>query len=123
MSKGLPKKEDNFSAWYNELVKKADLAENSSDDGIFASSGTFSVVCPYEINQGARMVISEDEPSNTLNLAKGSQVPNDIENLVGLLHKTMPKELFDPSNHAIDTTYLAPRESIPNFLLWPIVKL
>ena len=28
MSKGLPQRTDNFSAWYNELVKKADLAEN-----------------------------------------------------------------------------------------------
>jgi prolyl-tRNA synthetase len=33
MSKGLPKREENFSSWYNELVKKADLAENSSVRG------------------------------------------------------------------------------------------
>ena len=33
MSKGLPNKEDDFSAWYNEIVKKADLAENSSVRG------------------------------------------------------------------------------------------
>ncbi len=29
MSKGLPKRSEDYSAWYNELVKKADLAENS----------------------------------------------------------------------------------------------
>lgn len=29
MSKGLPKRAEDYSAWYNELVKKADLAENS----------------------------------------------------------------------------------------------
>jgi prolyl-tRNA synthetase len=29
MSKGLPKRSDDYSAWYNELVKKAGLAENS----------------------------------------------------------------------------------------------
>jgi prolyl-tRNA synthetase len=29
MSKGLPKRSDDYSAWYNELVKRADLAENS----------------------------------------------------------------------------------------------
>jgi len=29
MSKGLPKRSDDYSLWYNELVKKADLAENS----------------------------------------------------------------------------------------------
>ena len=29
MSKGLPKMDEDYSSWYNELVKKADLAENS----------------------------------------------------------------------------------------------
>jgi len=29
MSKGLPKRDEDYSLWYNELVKRADLAENS----------------------------------------------------------------------------------------------
>ncbi len=29
MSKGLPKRSEDYSLWYNELVKKADMAENS----------------------------------------------------------------------------------------------
>jgi len=33
MSKGLPKRADDYSAWYNELVKRADLAENSAVRG------------------------------------------------------------------------------------------
>lgn len=33
MSKGLPTREEDYSAWYNELVKKADLAENSAVRG------------------------------------------------------------------------------------------
>lgn len=33
MSKGLPNRSDDYSAWYNELVKKADLAENSAVRG------------------------------------------------------------------------------------------
>ncbi len=33
MSKGLPLRSSNFSAWYNDLVKKADLAENSAVRG------------------------------------------------------------------------------------------
>lgn len=33
MSKGLPKRAEDYSAWYNELVKKADLAENSAVRG------------------------------------------------------------------------------------------
>ena len=29
MGKGITKRSEDYSAWYNELVKKADLAENS----------------------------------------------------------------------------------------------
>ncbi|NJN28361.1 MAG: proline--tRNA ligase [Cyclobacteriaceae bacterium] len=33
MSKALPKREEDYSAWYNELVKRAELAENSAVRG------------------------------------------------------------------------------------------
>jgi len=33
MAKGLPKRSEDYSLWYNELVKKADLAENSAVRG------------------------------------------------------------------------------------------
>ena len=33
MSKGLPKRSEDYSLWYNELVKKAGLAENSAVRG------------------------------------------------------------------------------------------
>ena len=33
MAKGITKRSENYSAWYNELVKKADLAENSAVRG------------------------------------------------------------------------------------------
>ena len=33
MSKGLPKRLENYSEWYNEIVKRADLAENSAVRG------------------------------------------------------------------------------------------
>lgn len=33
MSKGLPKRSEDYSLWYNELVKRADLAENSDVRG------------------------------------------------------------------------------------------
>ncbi len=33
MAKGLPSRSEDYSAWYNELVKKADLAENSDVRG------------------------------------------------------------------------------------------
>ena len=54
MSKGLPKKEDNFSAWYNELVKKADLAENSSVRGCM-------VIKPYGFSIWEKMQSKLDE--------------------------------------------------------------
>ncbi|HRW62690.1 MAG TPA: proline--tRNA ligase, partial [Bacteroidales bacterium] len=33
MSKGITKREENYSQWYNELVVRADLAENSAVRG------------------------------------------------------------------------------------------
>lgn len=33
MAKGLPKRSENYSEWYNEIVKRADLAENSAVRG------------------------------------------------------------------------------------------
>ncbi len=33
MAKGITKREDNYSEWYNEIVKRADLAENSAVRG------------------------------------------------------------------------------------------
>jgi len=33
MSKGLPKRSENYSEWYNEIIKRADLAENSAVRG------------------------------------------------------------------------------------------
>ncbi len=70
----------------------------------FDASGTFTIKCKYTINQGARMVM--DLEDHVLELARGSVVPKDVEGLVGLLHRAIPKEMFDPSDHAMDTTYL-----------------
>ena len=79
-----------------------DLAEHTSS--IFDATGTFSVQCTYKINQGARMITDLQE--HILQPSRGSKIPQDIPSLVGLLHRAMPKELFDPSEHAMDTTYL-----------------
>lgn len=79
-----------------------DLAED--EDFVFDSTGSFSAVCSYSINQGARMVVDLEE--HVLKPARGSKIPKDVQGLVGRLHRAMPKEMFDPNNHAIDTTYL-----------------
>jgi hypothetical protein len=78
-----------------------DLAE---DGPTFESTGTFSVKCSYQINQGSRMVMELED--HVLSPARGSKLPQDVPALVGLLHRIMPKELFDPNDHAMDTTYL-----------------
>jgi hypothetical protein len=76
----------------------------AQDGSTFDTSGKFTIQCTYSINQGARMVLSLED--HVLELAKGSVVPKDVEGLVGLLHRAIPKEMFDPNNHAMDTTYL-----------------
>lgn len=78
--------------------------DHAEEGQIFDVSGTFTVKCSYEINQGSRMVLGLDD--HVLELAKGSAVPKDVQGLVGLLHRGMPKEMFDPNDHAIDTTYV-----------------
>ena len=84
-----------------------DLAEDGGDtnNNNFDATGTFSVVSQYQINQGARMVLL-DEPNHILEPARGSKIPKDVPALVGMLHRAMPKELFDANEHAMDTTYL-----------------
>ena len=46
MSKGLPKRSENFSEWYNEIVKRAGLAENSA----VRVAGTERVGTPFLSN-------------------------------------------------------------------------
>lgn len=77
-----------------------DLAQ----DGIFDATGIFEAKCSYSINQGARMIMKLED--HLLKPARGSKIPRDVPALVGLLHRAMPTELFDPNEHAMDTTYL-----------------
>lgn len=78
------------------------LAEQ--EDSAFDCTGSFSVQCTYEISQGSRMATELEQ--HLLEPARGSKIPSDVPALVGMLHRSMPKELFDPSHHAMDTTYL-----------------
>lgn len=77
---------------------------DDDDDGAFDCSGTFSAICDYEINQGSRMLMELKD--HKIELLPGSAVPTDVQGLVGLIHRIMPTELFDPNEHAMDTTYL-----------------
>lgn len=53
MSKGLPKRSEDYSAWYNELVKRADLAENSPVRGCM-------VIKPYGFSIWEKMQAALD---------------------------------------------------------------
>lgn len=50
------------------------------------------------------MVIDVDE--HVMELARGSKLPENVPAVVGTLSRVMPAEMFDPSEHAMDTTYL-----------------
>mmetsp|Transcript_47337 Transcript_47337/g.71652 ORF Transcript_47337/g.71652 Transcript_47337/m.71652 type:complete len:84 (-) Transcript_47337:288-539(-) len=47
-----------------------------------------------------------DLNDHVIKLARGSKLPSDVEGLVGMIHRAMPKEMFDPNGLAIDTTYI-----------------
>ncbi|MES2731211.1 MAG: proline--tRNA ligase [Bacteroidota bacterium] len=54
MSKSLPKRSENYSEWYNELVKRTDLAENSSVRGCM-------VIKPYGYSIWEKMQAALDK--------------------------------------------------------------
>src|SRR6476659_9051155 len=54
MSKGLPKRSENYSEWYNEIVKRADLAENSAVKGCM-------VIKPYGFSIWEKMQRALDD--------------------------------------------------------------
>lgn len=76
----------------------------AQDGATFDAAGQFNVKCSYAINQGARMVVDLDE--HEVRPASGSKIPGDVPELVGLLRRAIPKEVFDPNGHAMDMTYL-----------------
>mmetsp|Transcript_8156 Transcript_8156/g.9508 ORF Transcript_8156/g.9508 Transcript_8156/m.9508 type:complete len:282 (+) Transcript_8156:90-935(+) len=91
---------------------KGDVTNQASwsllgDSGSFDVYGSFATKLPYDINQGARMTLGdEDDHDLSITLGKGSGIPSDTEGLVGLIHRAMPTEMFDASDLALDTTYL-----------------
>lgn len=108
-----------------ELIQRIQPDKTKSKQGkitniaswIFANNGinydmfgNMSINNVYSINnQGAaRMQVSLND--HIIELGKGSKahksVVNDVPNLLRLIHKAMPTELFDPNYLGMDTTYL-----------------
>jgi PAP_fibrillin len=78
-----------------------------SELGVFDCTGTFSVECTSSMSptvSGARMALTLTD--HVLRLGPGSAVPDNVPELVAHVRRSMPVELFDPSHHAMDTTYL-----------------
>jgi hypothetical protein len=81
---------------------KSDELDNPN--GEWNCFGTFSATCDYQIQQGSRMMMQLKD--HKIELLPGSMVPQNLTALVGLLHRSMPAEMFDPSHHSMDTTYM-----------------
>jgi hypothetical protein len=100
-----------------ELIQKVDInglegkiVNQASWDWVdqgntFDVNGNFASTLTYNINQGARMTLNDDLDL-AIDLRKGSNVPSDMDKLVGLIYRAMPTEMFDASNLALDTTYV-----------------
>ena len=82
-------------------VAQWDYAE---DGEVFDANGNFSIKCSYSISRGSRMAV--DLKDHELRPAWGSRIPEDVPTLVGYLHRAIPREIFDPDGHSMDTTYL-----------------
>ena len=71
--------------------------------GQFDCTGSFTVKSSYEIQHGARLSLALEEH---ILQPRGQRMPNDCQALVGLLFRAMPSQVFDPSDHSADTTYV-----------------
>ena len=73
MAKALPKRSENYSEWYNEIVKRADLAENSAVRGCM-------VIKPYGFAIWEKMQRALDELQETQRVGRA---PAYVERFAG----------------------------------------
>ena len=69
----------------------------------FDCTGSFVVKSSYEILQGSRVAMTLQQH---ILQPKGQRLPQDCQGVVGYLYRVLPTQVFDPSHHSIDTTYL-----------------
>ena len=69
----------------------------------FDCTGLFVVKSSYEILQGSRVAMTLQQH---ILQPKGQRLPQDCQGVVGYLYRVLPTQVFDPSHHSIDTTYL-----------------
>jgi hypothetical protein len=84
------------------------LWDHAAEDFHFDTSGTMTIKNSYEIgsNGAARMQMKLE--NHAMKLAKGSRLPSgeEVQQIVGMIHNSMPTELFDPNGLGMDTTFL-----------------
>jgi hypothetical protein len=79
---------------------------SQKDDGHFDCRGSFHIKGNYTLTSNGRLVWHPESVDRTLLLSPGSARPNNASQLVQWLQRSLAKELFDPTQHAVDTTYL-----------------
>ena len=99
----------NVAQWNYDDNTNGEAEENmpSSSKGS-SSNGSFSIPCTYTINQGSRMIIqvSDDRQLRPAKIDSKVIIPDNVQELVAYLRRIMPREIFDPTDHAMDTTYM-----------------
>jgi len=97
----------NSAKWDYYAQDDDDDDSTTTNQQLFNTNGNFNIKCSYSINQGARMVIELNEHEVRPSKSSNKQIQSkDVPKLVGLLHRSIPAEIFDPNNHAADCTYL-----------------
>jgi len=87
--------------------------DDEEDEGSY-TYGVFTSNTPYNIGQGSRISFGS-QCDLSLSISKGSKSPKDPQMLVAWIRKVLPTEMFDPSNLALDTTFLDPDLRIIRF--------
>ena len=99
----------NVAQWnYEENHTNGVDAQSSSSSKESNSNGSFSIQCTYNINQGSRMTIqvSDDRQLRPAKIGSKVIIPDNVQELVTYLRRSMPREVFDPTDHAMDITYM-----------------
>lgn len=98
---------NSLNSMQGEITNVA-LWDYAAEDFHFDASGTMNIKNSYSIgsNGAARMQMKLE--NHAIKLAKGSRLPSgdEVQTIVGMIHNTMPKELFDPNGLGMDTTFL-----------------
>ncbi len=73
-----------------------------------STNGSFSIPCTYTIHQGSRMnlQVSDDRQLRPAKIGSKVIIPDNVQELATYLRQSMPREIFDPSDHAMDITYM-----------------